>query len=333
MPNAHHQPVFQTKCLQQAQAFTSRVWAKHESTVPEADDFSSDISRSPLGGSHFCTVDCASSIDVVIDGCSSRSFLYLPLEGSMEIRVDGETLAALPGGPVLIPPKLAYEFSATPIQCIVVELRTGRLRSELDAMGCAWSHIPPLAWSPDDPDAQALTSLLHFAHAELAKERRIPPSPSHLRHLEALVISCLARMVVGRLEVSNSVDCKIGRRTADEIADWLKRRVSQVIDLSELAKYAGLSIRSLERRFLQFFHRSPAAYLKELRLDATHAKLSQPACRMSVTEVALAFHFEHLGRFSTSYRQKFGEKPSATLNRTKQSQSDNPHIFRKATRK
>jgi transcriptional regulator GlxA family with amidase domain len=113
----------------------------------------------------------------------------------------------------------------------------------------------------------------------------------------------------------------------------LKRRVSQAIDLSELAKYAGLSIRSLERRFLQYFHRSPAAYLKELRLDATHAKLSQPACRMSVTEVALAFHFEHLGRFSTSYRQKFGEKPSATLNRTKQSQSDNPHIVRKATRK
>ena len=320
MPSIHHQPALQTKCLKQAQAFTSRVWAKHESKVPAGNDYSSAISRMPLGGSHLCTVHCGSPIEVDIEGCAHRSFLYLPLEGWMKIHVDDQTLDAVPGGPALIPSKRSYEFSASPIQCIVVELRTERLLSELETMGITGGHVPSLAWSPDDADAQALGGLLGFAVAELAEARRVAPSPSHLRHLEALITSCLARMIAGRLKIPKAADCSVGERTADEIIHWMNMRVSDDIDLSELAAFAGLSLRSLERRFLQYFHQCPATYVRELRLDAAHAALSQPGCRMNVTEVAMTYQFEHLGRFSNCYRRKFGEKPSETLGRTKQKQ-------------
>jgi AraC-like DNA-binding protein len=317
MPKSLTDLALRARSLEQAQAFTSRVWGKHESTVPVAADFASDISRIPLGGSHFCTVDCASLIEVAVDGCSMRSFLYLPLEGNMEIRVHGETLRAVPGGPVLVPAKLAYEFSATPIKCIVLELRAQRLRSELDAMGCNGGKMPPLAWGADDADARALTALVQFANIELAAERKLPLSPVHLRRIESLMISCLARMLVGRLGNPSATNHRIGRRSPEEIAEWLERRVRQQINLSELASFAGLSLRSLQRRFLQHFHSSPAAYLRELRLDAAHAELSRPNCRMNVTEVAMAFLFEHLGRFAAVYRRKFGEPPSETLSRRK----------------
>lgn len=310
-------PALKTNCLEQAKAFTSRVWAKHESTVPVAEDFASDISRVPLGGSHFCTVACASPIQVVIDGCSLRSFLYLPLTGSMEIRTNGETFHAVPGGPVLMPAKLAYDFSATPIHCVVLELREERLRNELDALGITGAKIPPVAWPTDAPDAHALAALVQFMRLELTAEHKVPLSPTHLRRLESLLICCLARILAERLGNRVTRDHLIGRRTPEEIAAWLRPRIHQELDLSELAAFAGLSRRSLQRRFLQHFHSGPAVYFRELRLDAAHAELNRPTCRMSVTEVAMAFLFDHLGRFSAAYRRKFGEKPSETLGRHK----------------
>jgi AraC-like DNA-binding protein len=50
--------------------------------------------------------------------------------------------------------------------------------------------------------------------------------------------------------------------------------------------------------------------LRQARLDAAHRCLRQGG--QTVTEVAYAHGFEHLGRFSAYYRERFGELPSVT---------------------
>ena len=58
------------------------------------------------------------------------------------------------------------------------------------------------------------------------------------------------------------------------------------------------------------------AFLRARRLERAHTQLSATPQR-SVAEVALECGFEHLGRFSGAYRQRFGESPSETLRRAR----------------
>lgn len=54
--------------------------------------------------------------------------------------------------------------------------------------------------------------------------------------------------------------------------------------------------------------------LRNARLDAVRERLrSRPGVpRIPVTQAALEAGFGHLGRFSASYRERFGELPSET---------------------
>lgn len=99
------------------------------------------------------------------------------------------------------------------------------------------------------------------------------------------------------------------------------RRIEEHPDLpltiEELADESGISIRALQKSFLKTVGRSPMAYLKEIRLRRAHDDLvgADPRSGVTVTDIALKWGFMHLGRFSVSYRERFGESPSMTLRR------------------
>jgi transcriptional regulator GlxA family with amidase domain len=54
-------------------------------------------------------------------------------------------------------------------------------------------------------------------------------------------------------------------------------------------------------------------YCRELRVAAVRQELLHPNAQTSVTDTALKWGFNHLGRFSSYYAQRFGQLPSETL--------------------
>lgn len=54
-------------------------------------------------------------------------------------------------------------------------------------------------------------------------------------------------------------------------------------------------------------------YLRDQRMMAIRRELMSPEAVTTVTDSALKWGFNHLGRFSTYYARHFGEKPSETL--------------------
>jgi AraC-like DNA-binding protein len=93
---------------------------------------------------------------------------------------------------------------------------------------------------------------------------------------------------------------------------YMLSRLSAPVALEDLARAAGVSVRGLNQLCQRHHGTSPMALLRNRRLDAVRARLLQQPSP-GVTDAALEFGFGHLGRFSSYYRERFGELPSQTL--------------------
>ncbi|NEB33670.1 AraC family transcriptional regulator [Streptomyces sp. SID14446] len=84
--------------------------------------------------------------------------------------------------------------------------------------------------------------------------------------------------------------------------------------VGELAVLAGVSVRRLQEAFQQYVGMTPLAYLTDVRLSHAYEDLRRGAPgELNVSEVAHGWGFDHLGRFASRYRARFGELPSQTL--------------------
>lgn len=88
------------------------------------------------------------------------------------------------------------------------------------------------------------------------------------------------------------------------------------ITVGDIARAGGIGVRTLQEAFQRTLGRSPMTYLLEVRLERVRADLLQSDPSMtSVQQVARRWGFSHLGRFSGTYAQRYGEYPKQTLRR------------------
>jgi AraC-like DNA-binding protein len=99
--------------------------------------------------------------------------------------------------------------------------------------------------------------------------------------------------------------------------DFIDRNLADPITVDDIARAAGVSVRTLQNLFAQQLGQTPTSYLKHERLDRARSDLADApeGSGITVTDTALRWGFTHLGRFATAYRSRFGESPSQTLRR------------------
>lgn len=93
--------------------------------------------------------------------------------------------------------------------------------------------------------------------------------------------------------------------------EYLAAHVDRAVSSAELATAVGVSGRTLFAAFRAHRDVTPVAFHRARRLDLARRRILE-APERSVTEVAFACGFAHLGRFSLAYRARFGESPSET---------------------
>ncbi|WP_338524632.1 AraC family transcriptional regulator [Pseudomonas batumici] len=100
----------------------------------------------------------------------------------------------------------------------------------------------------------------------------------------------------------------------EAVRQFIEAHLRDEIGIEQLREVARVSERSLYLLFERHVGLSPRDYVRQRKLERVHAVLQLPGAR-SVTEVALDHGFLHLGRFSETYRKRFGELPSQTWRR------------------
>ncbi|WP_247869248.1 GlxA family transcriptional regulator [Ahrensia sp. R2A130] len=96
------------------------------------------------------------------------------------------------------------------------------------------------------------------------------------------------------------------------IIEMMEANLSEPLTLLDIAEYAGLSRRQIERLFRQNMGRSPARYYLEIRLDRARHLLLQSS--LPVIEVAVACGFVSASHFSKCYRELYGRSPQQERN-------------------
>ncbi len=101
------------------------------------------------------------------------------------------------------------------------------------------------------------------------------------------------------------------------IARHLAAHAEEPITLDTLASLAAVSPRSIQAGFRAHYGCTPMAFLRDRRLErARQMLMAAPTC--NVADVSLACGLRHLGRFSVSYRKRFGETPTETQRRARE---------------
>lgn len=92
------------------------------------------------------------------------------------------------------------------------------------------------------------------------------------------------------------------------ILNDMRKGFAEDVDVEELAAKHGLSRRQMERLFHDRLKTSPAAKLRDIRVDQAHSLISETD--MSMMEIAVACGFQSLPALRKAYRQRFGVVPS-----------------------
>jgi len=97
---------------------------------------------------------------------------------------------------------------------------------------------------------------------------------------------------------------------------FIREHMRAPLSIPDIAAAAGISPRGLQQAFQRELGTTPTRHLLRRRLDAVNVDLlaALPGST-TVAAVASSWGFRHLGRFSASYRARFGESPGASLRR------------------
>lgn len=164
------------------------------------------------------------------------------------------------------------------------------------------------------PSLQSLKRLLDWQLYEASEGDLFDQPLIAARFEEVLMVSLL-----GSLQHNQPTHFDTGHVAPGFIKraeDYIKHHAHLPLTAGDIADQVGVSIRTLFAGFRKYRNTSPMRFLKQVRLEQVRHDLLHPKSDTAVTHVALSWGFTHLGQFSASYQQQFGELPSETLRRS-----------------
>jgi AraC-like DNA-binding protein len=173
---------------------------------------------------------------------------------------------------------------------------------------------PLIDW--ESGPGQGIRRLIWLLTQELASPNSFAANDMACRSFTDLLLYTLLR------SQPNNYSTRLARpanspvpRTIRCAEEFIRSRAGQPIALYEVAEAAGCTVRSLQLGFRQFRDTTPAAAIRQVRLEAVRQILAFGESARTVTDVAYQYGFTNPGRFSGLYKQMFDVSPADDLRR------------------
>ena len=310
--------LFASGDLDEARAMVGRVMRPHHlGVVGSTQRLNARMHHQPLGEVSLNRLRYGAHVEIRPGPLEDFFLVQMPLAGTALIESGPQRVDSTPDVASVVSPDddLAMHWADDNDQFM---LRVGRSlleRTLVGHLGCTLER--PLRFQlgfrwRECPAWRCLMAYLldcSSQHADLAEHKLI------VHQMEQLVAATLLSTLPHNYSATPA-----GRRGAVLprhvrcVQDYLQAHAHEPVSAEQLARIAGVSVRSLYAGFKEFLGISPMHYLRDLRMERARAELVSGECQ-NVAGVALRWGFAHLGRFSASYKARYGESPSQSVRR------------------
>lgn len=273
-----------------------------------------------MGESRLTLASYGSDVSINAGLLEDFNLVQIPLSGQARIRLGNSEEAISPGRAAVQHPNapLAMDWSAD-CEMLILRISSSRLDSHLAAfLGAPVKNKLKFQSSFNLNSligrsiTRQLTDLLGYMHEFNSAE--LPPLLS--ANIENSLIGALLFMQPhDATERLAQVVSDTQPRVVRHVRAYLEEHAADPITMEDLAEVAGMPVRTIHHYFRKTLGVTPMELLRDIRLARARACLLDPEEDSDVTTIAFKWGFEHLGRFSQYYRNRFGELPKDTIKR------------------
>ena len=311
--------------LDETRQLVAGKFCEHRLALARADgalDYAHQHAR--IGELSFSLMRYGAAVRIEPREPESFYLVQLPLAGTDRMEIGRHTLHCTAELAAVIGPDEDFRMNWS-ADCAKLAIRIEREALERHARSLLGDlRGPPLRFRPDMDVRQGGASVWMRTVQQLLGELRAKLQPG-LGLLDSPLLQVqFEQLVMSGLLVwqPNSLSELLGRPAPEPLPRHVRRAEEYMhanpgapIRVEDLAALTGVSVRTLYNGFRRHRGVTPMGYLRDLRMARVRQQLLDPEQPRSVTTLAIRWGFLELGRFSADYRDRYGELPSATLQR------------------
>jgi AraC-like DNA-binding protein len=315
---------FRTNDRAVAEAEAAKFLSPHSlrlaSTGPHLDAL---LSYASLGPVALYLLDYDASVSIDRPSQPDYMAVFTPLTGQVLVRHQNQEFVARPSGA-----HGAVSWGDSVHMELTEDCAMLSVRAEMAALTEALRHLIPNAEGPlrfesavvNPRSCQAMLGTIQLITSVLDGFGSIHAVPSHLRRQlrEHALNTILLTVPHNHTAEIFSPRRPLSGRVVRQAVDLIESESMGELTVSDVAKHAGVGIRTLEIAFQRELQCTPRTFIQRIRMERAHQELqdADPCEGFTVTRIALRWGFGHTGRFATAYRGRYGVPPSQTLRQT-----------------
>lgn len=310
---------FQTRDLDESRHSLTQVFCPHHLILKgPGREFSTRLHEAAFGHSALVYISYGTAVNIDTDNLGHCYLVQVPVDGAAQISVGAHRQLFQDSLACVVSPSQSMNMrwsKGCGFYTVRLDRRTVEQKlTQLLGRPLQGSLVFEPVFDLSSPAGTAWRNAVEFTRRQLEVPLPAAMGTTLLRQLEECLCLHLLQLVPHNYSLQlHRQAAGLAPKSIKRACDYINAHIQQVITLEELAAATGVAAATLTRHFQYYLGQPPIKYIRGRKLDRVYQLLQNGDGDHSVTDIALQYGFNHLGRFADYYRRRYGELPSDTL--------------------